>query len=226
MILKNATRVTPDGKRENVESAIISEFSVELYVNDERKMSMVCTPSHLKELAVGRLLTEGVISCVDEIESAYMDEEMDCIRFQIRKAEETSNKEYGVMDDVLYETEWIFQMIHAFSEEGLLHKKTKAAHSCILGRRGEVCFLCEDIGRHNAMDKAIGYMCLNKINPAECMLFTSGRVPTEMAQKAIAAGIPILISKAVPTDRALEMAKRYNLRLICKAWPDSFEIFN
>lgn len=226
MILKKATRVTPDGKRENVESAIISEFSVDVYVNDNLWMSMVCTPSHIKELAIGRLITEGRISCLDEIESAYMDEEGKRVFVQLPSHVSPVKGNYTAMQDAYYEADWVFRMIDAFTKEGLLHKQTKAAHSCILGRQGKVLFQCEDIGRHNAMDKVIGYMCLNRIPPQECMLFTSGRVPAEMAHKAISAKIPVLISKAVPTDRALAMAQRYNLKLICKAWPDSFEIFN
>lgn len=224
--LIKATKVTPDGRHINVESAIISEFSVNLYVNDELKMNMVCTHSHIKELAVGRMLSEGMITCVDEIVSAYMDDAEENIFFQIEKKSESAINDYKVLADVSYETTWVFALINAFAQEGQLHKKTKAAHSCILGRKGEVLFNCEDIGRHNAMDKAIGYMCLNGYEPEECMLYTSGRVPTEMAHKAIMAGIPILVSKAVPTDRTLELAKKYNLKLICKAWPDSFEIFN
>lgn len=226
MILKKVTKITPDGKHEIVESPIISEFSIILYVNDTEWMSAVCTPSHVKELAVGRLVTEGVITNIDDIDDIWMNEEKDRIYIQLKKDINDISKEYEVLTEASYKNEWIFQMIKSFSEEGKLHKKTKAAHSCILGRRGEVLFQCEDIGRHNAMDKAIGYMYLNKIDPKECMLFTSGRVPTEMAGKAIAAGIPVLISKAVPTDRTLELAKQYNLKLICKAWPDSFEIFN
>ena len=226
MNLKKVTKITPDGKREIVESAIITEFSIILYVNDVKWMSMVCTSSYVKELAIGRLITEGVISGIDDIKKITVNEEGDSVYVELVKDINDISKEYKVLPEVSYENEWIFQMIQSFTKEGKLHKKTKAAHSCVLGRYGEVLFQCEDIGRHNAMDKAIGYMCLHKIKPEECMLFTSGRVPTEMAGKAIAAGIPILISKAVPTDRTLEMAKCYNLKLICKAWPDSFEIFN
>ena len=226
MNLKKVTKITPDGKREIVESAIITEFSIILYVNDVKWMSMVCTSSYIAELAVGRLMTERVISGIDDIENIMVNEDGNIVYVKLVEDINNVSKEYKILPEVSYENEWIFQMIQSFAEEGKLHKKTKAAHSCILGRRGEVLFQCEDIGRHNAMDKAIGYMCLNQIKPEECMLFTSGRVPTEMAGKAIAAGIPVLISKAVPTDRTLELAKQYNLKLICKAWPDSFEIFN
>ncbi len=46
-----------------------------------------------------------------------------------------------------------------------------------------------------------------------------------MVKKAVTAGIPVLVSKAVPTMDAVEMAKRYHLTLICKAWPDSYELY-
>jgi FdhD protein len=69
-------------------------------------------------------------------------------------------------------------------------------------------------------------MVKNKLEPLECLLFTTGRVPTDMVRKAVAASIGGLVSKAVPTDAAIEMAEKYNLNLICKAWPDSFVIAN
>ncbi len=83
----------------------------------------------------------------------------------------------------------------------------------------------EDIGRHNAMDKAIGYAVRERLDRAGCMLFTTGRVPVDMVRKSVAAGIPVLVSKSVPTGEAVEMAREYGLRLICRAWPDSFEIY-
>ena len=84
----------------------------------------------------------------------------------------------------------------------------------------------EDIGRHNALDKCIGYALLEQLELSECILFTTGRVPTDMVQKVIAAGIPVLASKAVPTDQAIELAKKYRLNLICRAWPDRIEIYH
>jgi FdhD protein len=75
------------------------------------------------------------------------------------------------------------------------------------------------------MDKAIGYALINGIPLNECILYTTGRVPTDMVKKAIMAGVPVLVSKAVPTDAAIKMAKEHSLTLICKAWPDKFEIF-
>lgn len=223
---RKVTKITPDGKMENIDSAIIEEYEINLYINQELRFHIVCTPERIYELVVGRLLTEGYISCYDKDVSAYKNKEDKNLYFQIETEQKTNRYTYKSLPYMNYEKEWIFAIIDSFVKAGKLHKKTKAVHSCILARRDEILFSCEDIGRHNAMDKAIGYMHINHIDPSECILFTSGRVPTEMVHKAIMAGIPVLVSKAVPTDKAIELAQRYNLRLICKAWPDSFEIFN
>ena len=57
------------------------------------------------------------------------------------------------------------------------------------------------------------------------MLFTSGRVPVDMVQKVISAGIPVLVSKSVPTAESVELAREYGLNLVCRAWPDKCEIY-
>ena len=103
---------------------------------------------------------------------------------------------------------------------------TQCTHICILGRRGEILFVSEDIGRHNALDKAIGHAVLSDIPLDECMLFTSGRVPLDMVEKVIMAGVPVLVSKAVPTSEAVSLARKSGLTLICRAWPDSMVVFS
>ena len=96
---------------------------------------------------------------------------------------------------------------------GRIRRRLRAAQTDrrnpqLLSRVRDKC-VCrmEDIGRHNALDKCIGYALLKQLELSECILFTTGRVPTDMVQKVIAAGIPVLASKAVPTDQAIELAK-------------------
>ena len=99
-------------------------------------------------------------------------------------------------------------------------------HAAYLYKDGKVVTLFEDIGRHNALDKIIGYIYLNNIKSEDCIVFTTGRVPVDMVRKAIYAKLGALVSKAVPTVDAVSLAKEYNLNLICRAWQDSFQIFN
>ena len=90
---------------------------------------------------------------------------------------------------------------------------------------GEILYCCEDIGRHNALDKAVGRALIDGVDLRQCVLFSSGRIPADMMEKAIRAGVPLLASNAVPTDRAVALARAYRVVLICTARSDSMNIF-
>ena len=82
-------------------------------------------------------------------------------------------------------------------------------------RAGKILYRCEDLGRHNALDKAVGCALTEGVPLAECVLFTSGRVPLDMVRKAIRAGVPVLVSKSMPTVQSAELAAEYGLQLVC-----------
>lgn len=121
--------------------------------------------------------------------------------------------------------EWVFRLADAFAKEQPLYAATRSIHSCILSRCGRVLFSCEDIGRHNALDKAIGYALLHEIPLSECEVYTSGRIPLDMTKKVIRAGIPVLVSKAAPTVEAVELARSFGIMVIGQARPDSFRLY-
>ena len=124
-----------------------------------------------------------------------------------------------------WKQEWIFSCAAVFQEDTPLHKITRSTHSCFLCRNGEILFTAEDIGRHNALDKALGYALLHDISLGDCYLYTSGRVPTDMMRKIVYAGVPLLISKEYPTTDAAELASQHGITLIAKARPESFLVF-
>ena len=125
--------------------------------------------------------------------------------------------------------EWLFSMTRFFIADSPSHKKSYGTHSCYISWKGQnfdedLPLCCEDLGRHNALDKVIGRAVCAGIDLKTCMLFTSGRVPVDMVTKAVRAKIPILASKAVPTESGIELARRSNLTLICSAYPDSADL--
>lgn len=130
-----------------------------------------------------------------------------------------------VLPSMIYKTSWLFSMADRMAEEMPLHEETWATHSCFLYQEGKLLFACEDIGRHNAVDKVIGFAILNKIELSRCAIYSSGRVPSDMTEKVIRAGIPVLVSKGVPTAEAVELAKKYHLTLICSARRDRMNLF-
>lgn len=239
--------VKADGCAERRRKLIVREHMLDIYINEQLALKLVCTPMQLPELIVGRMITEGFIRGTEEVGSIFICDRGRYAKVFLRheispqaglQAEPTcctGNQTVltGVYSGVMrrlapaqWKAEWIFGMIREFAADSRLHRSTRGTHCCYLGMEGQVLYSVEDIGRHNAMDKAIGYAAMQGLDFSRCMLFTTGRVPTDMVKKAVAAGIPVLVSKAVPTDEAVAMAGEFNLNLICNAWPDEFEVYN
>lgn len=136
-----------------------------------------------------------------------------------------NKKEVKSVTPIPWNATQIFDLADRFHAGMPLHGQTFATHSCFLAKDGELLFQCEDIGRHNALDKAIGYALRHGIPLTRCLIYSSGRIPTDMAMKAIRAGIPILSSKASPTAEAIALAKKYGLTLVCAARRDRMKLF-
>jgi len=111
--------------------------------------------------------------------------------------------------------------LDAMSDHQSLRGRTYASHAAALcDARGELISVAEDIGRHNALDKAIGKPFLDGLLPKCALLIMSSRVSYELVQKAARARIPIILSVSRPTALAVELACSLNMSLACLA-PDA-----
>ena len=225
----NNILVKRDGITQYEESDLLCEYSIDVYAFEELLFKLTnCSCEHLRELIAGHLVTEGYLT-------DYLSSSLEIIvSADIKKADiicETGidvirkSSELMPVIPIDYKEEWIFNLADCFAEGTYLHDLTNSSHSCFLAKEKEILFSCEDIGRHNAFDKAVGYALLNNIDLTKCMIYTSGRVPRDMVRKAINAGIPILCSKAAATKDAVILAKKYALTLICSARKDSYKIY-
>lgn len=224
------TLLNADGTCHDRERLVVREHTLSVFWGQTPVFQCVCTRTSLREFVVGRLFTEGMIPSADYIEEIHLSKDENRADIILKGGTKLLTKGRNKPLSKLrpgagIRREWIFSLAQEFSRETGLHQATRGTHSCLLGRRGAVLCTCEDIGRHNAADKAVGYALVNKIPPDECMLFSSGRVPTDMVEKAAASGIPVLMSKAVPTAESIALADTYGLTLICSARPDQCEIY-
>ncbi len=190
----------------------------------EGRLEFICTPSFLPEMVLGCLLSEGLICSGEDVISleVFRDrgEALAVLRecapvFSQGKAVEGTD--CGIpaklQPEPLLRPEWIFAMEERCREESELRALTHAVHSAVLSYRGEIVFAAEDIGRHNAVDKAAGFALRNGIPLGECLLYTTGRMPSDMVMKAVRAGIPVLAGGKGPTAEGLRAAKQYGLAL-------------
>lgn len=126
-------------------------------------------------------------------------------------------KELKPLQPVDVSLELMYAFDEAFNQDMPLHEATWSTHSCFLAYQGKIIYSCEDIGRHNAMDRAIGYALMHEYDFHECAVFTTGRLPIDMITKVIRAGIPLVASKKTPTAEAVKLAQEYGLTMIGRA---------
>ena len=106
--------------------------------------------------------------------------------------------------------------------------KTGGIHaSALIEENGEVIATREDVGRHNALDKLIGYTIQNKImNPKKQFIACSGRLNFELVQKGLMANIGFMVGVGAPTSLAIDLAKRYDMTLLGFVKEESFNIYS
>jgi len=223
-----AIRYTRSGEIFAANDAVQQESVLHIDLNGQPVMSIVCSKGDLTDLVIGRLYTDGMISAAADITRLSVDG--DSLRAEVRtgaahQGDQTRRESRAErIEPIVWTPEWILRMAEVFAEDKTSHARTHGMHSAYLAIPDAVLCMREDIGRHNAFDKVVGWALSHDVDLSHCMLFTSGRVPTDMVTKALHARIPLLVSKAVATDKAVEIAQRSGLALICNASPDAFDV--
>ena len=184
----------------------------------------VCTCTDLEEMILGRLFLEERIETAEDVDSCRICEETGTAEVILKNSSQRGRKERENRI-CTWKEEWIFALAEAFSEDTELHGRTSCAHSCFLAKEGKILYVSEDIGRYNAADKVVGWALKNHVPMEESMLFTSGRVSSEMIRKAVRAGIPLIASNAAPTEEAVELAESAGVVLIGAAKQKKMKIF-
>ncbi len=225
-------RVCRDNSRKNEKSCLPDEYYVNLLINSEYEGRITCTNENLQELIYGYLHCKGILKKTEQVKSfKYGKEKEDEVSIyveveEVKPDDENLSNSACITRYVKSMDSMIFNIADIFKEAGELHKRTGATHSVLLFEKDKICFQAEDISRHNAVDKAIGYYFMHKEDFTVPVLFTSGRVPADMIEKLYKVGLKVLISKSLPTKQAVIHAQKHGILLICRAWPDSFDVYS
>lgn len=228
-----------DKGTKSVNDLVATEACYKLYINDLFVTDIILSPSDLKECGVGHLITEGFLTSKDVV---GVNIENDIIRVLAKgKIElQTQNlvlrtssylgSKYNKVDFIASKLTISRTSIISYAEQiySLAEnwKKTGGLHVALLfDAKGNLIKSSEDIGRHNTIDKVVGYANLKGFDLREAVLAISGRLAKGMVMKAARCGIPILISKAATTDAGIDFAEKAGLTLIGFARGNRFTVY-
>lgn len=240
-----------NGRQSLEEDKVIVEYPLTLLLNGEELVTLLCTPSSLKELVSGFLISEGFIDDTDEISELTIDEDrgLALVKTSSRRplrekliARRTITSGCGkgtsfynavdaaravrITKNLKVDPEHILKLMREFNQSSVLFRETGGVHGCALCYSKDILFHEEDIGRHNAMDKLIGRAKLEKIDLSDKLVLTTGRISSELLVKASKQGIPIIASRSAPTELAIKLAEETGVTLIGFARGDKLNIYS
>lgn len=233
-------------KYEIIEEPMVREFKVTIFINNLKYRTFIISPHMLEEFVLGNLASIGMITSSDDVAKlSYNNNKVNVYLKQMNDETLKILKNYIVgpsCGEILVNEEYIrkiplnmkipakriIESMRKLHESSKIFKITGGTHTVALLNTNDTTplIVIEDIGRHNALDKIIGFGIKNEINFEKTILATSGRVSSDVMMKAIRAGIPIVISKSSATYEALQLARKANITLIGFARGMRFNIYS
>ena len=227
------------GKVKETSDIIVREYPLTIIFNGEELVTLLCSPKSLHYLALGFLLSEGIIKEKSEIESINIEEKQECSLIYIRTCGDrklslyekskyslmktssgaaTMDNNFGqelfIKNHVTIHYKNIIDLMDSFISRSEIFQNTGGVHSAALADGDSILLFHEDVGRHNALDKVIGEAFDKGINYKDKFILTSGRISSEMLSKAAKRGISVFISRSAPMDLALKLGGKINMTII------------
>lgn len=204
---------------------VIVEYTYKLCINGSEQITLLCSPEHLDYLAIGHLASEGWISSIEDIKSIHIDEKCGVASISLDTGSECV-KTLGIESDLRVEAAAILESMRCLNDLSIAFKKTGGAHGCALFDSNGIAAFYADVGRHNAVDKIIGYALSNSIPLEDKVILTTCRISSEILSKAASRRIPVIVSCSAATDLAVKAARKIGMTLIGFAREDRMNIYS
>ena len=219
------------------EISVVEERPLTIYLNAREIVTAMTIGDYPEYLALGFLANQGMLSPEDEVTGVDYDEELEVVvvrtaietdhEAKLEKKTRTSGCAVGtVFGDMMaglegldlpqaeLRTSWLYALSHKINRTPSLYLEAGAIHGTVLCQGDRPLVYMEDVGRHNAVDKIAGWMRAEGVSPADKILYTTGRLTSEMVIKTALMGIPVLASRSGFTAWGVEIAQEVGLTVI------------
>lgn len=233
------------GARTAVDGRVIDEGLVRIHVNGLELATFMCTPRDLDLLALGFLRAEGIIQSRQDVRLVQVCPSRTCVDVWLRNGaielpsrpiltsgcgggvtfDDLSQRVPPVASQRQVEPQQILDGMQQLMAAAILYKETRGVHTSALSDGQRLLATAEDVGRHNTIDKLWGYCLQHDINPAGQLLLASGRISSEMLNKAAKMGVPVVVTRTSPTSLSVRLAQEWNILLVGYVRNRSFNIY-
>jgi FdhD protein len=221
----------------DVEISVVEERPLTIYLNSQEIVTAMTIGDYPEYLALGFLRNQGMLRDDDEVTGVDFDEEIETVvvrttrqtsyEEKVKKKTRTSGCAVGTVFGDMMEglegltlpqtqvrTSWLYALAKEINTTPSLYLEAGAIHGTVLCQGDRPLVYMEDVGRHNAVDKISGYMFQHQVGAADKILYTTGRLTSEMVIKTALMGIPVLASRSGFTAWGVEIAQQVGLTLL------------
>ncbi|MBO9474283.1 formate dehydrogenase accessory sulfurtransferase FdhD [Shimia sp. R10_1] len=219
------------------EISVVEERPLTIYLNSREIVTAMTIGDHPVYLALGFLLNQGMLKPSDKVTGVDYDEELEVVvvrteaqtnhEEKLKKKTRTSGCAVGTVFGDMMEgldgvtlsktavrTSDLYTLAHKINRTPSLYLEAGAIHGTVLCQGAQPLVYMEDVGRHNAVDKIAGWMFQEGVSAEDKVLYTTGRLTSEMVIKCALMGIPVLASRSGFTAWGVEIAQQVGLTLI------------
>ncbi|MEO0821701.1 MAG: formate dehydrogenase accessory sulfurtransferase FdhD [Pseudomonadota bacterium] len=216
---------------------VVEERALTIFLNGQEIVTAMTIGDYPEFLALGYLLNQGMLRADDRVSAVDFDAELETVvvrteratdyEEKLKKKTRTSGCAVGtVFGDVMealeglslpaaeIRTSWLYALSRKINTRPSLYLEAGAIHGTVLCREDRPLVFMEDVGRHNAVDKIAGWMFREGVGGGDKILYTTGRLTSEMVIKTALMGIPVLASRSGFTAWGVELARQVGLTLI------------
>jgi FdhD protein len=227
--------ISVNGSRpQPIDGEIVQEALVCISVNGSELATFMCTPTDLDKLALGFLFNEGIIQSMADVHHVRVSKATTCVDVWLNndgferpsRAIITSGCGGGVTFDDLSERHaplpsgqtatpaQLVDLMQAMLQGAESYKRARGIHTAVLAAGDELLLQVEDVGRHNCLDKLSGAALQAGVSTTDRILMSSGRISSEMINKARRLGSPIVCSRTSPTSLSVALAEAWNMTIV------------
>lgn len=239
-IMEEKAQNYKNGKITDVTENVVKDSTITLTINNKIKRSLSAIEDSLKEFAVGYLFNENMVKTLEDIEKIEIDGNKINVEINdtLLKTKETVlcsdsaggwrskiNNIEPVTSNFQVKSDELIERIEELKNNAQIWQATGGTHVAGIVYKDNF-IVKEDVSRHIAVDKVIGYGILHDYDLSNCYVIYSGRMPADMVIKIVRAGIPVLASNAAPAYSGCETAKKGNVTLVGFLRGQRFNVYN
>ncbi|MBI9105383.1 MAG: formate dehydrogenase accessory sulfurtransferase FdhD [Spirochaetales bacterium] len=191
---------------------LVAEVKFQMFINGIYYSDFLCTPDSITELVTGNLYVNSNITAIEDIEKICINGyKIDVIVADTEGRTERAKTSGEFSPPGL---EKLIEFAKLMFDRAAIYKEYGGIHCSALSDGINLIAFNEDIGRHNAFDKVVGTALMKDFELDKLIYITSGRVNLEVMNKAVACGIPLIVSRSIMSSAAFDQAEKNGTMVI------------